>query len=130
MSSLTYRSIGVDGESWPAWVRELGRASGVYVIKQHGDNGAVLYVGSSSGKLYDTITRHFQTWSRKKNFWKGMRGAHHDPGMTYNRSHCCVAVKLTSKGEHLEEEASLIQKLEPRDNLVDHPDGGSDDTPF
>ena len=29
-----------------------------------------LYVGSSNGKLYDTLTRHFQTWSRQKKFWE------------------------------------------------------------
>ena len=61
---------------------------------------------------------------------KGMRGAHHDPGMTYSRSHCCVAVRITSKGSHFEAEAELIQRLRPRDNLVAHPDGGADDTPF
>ena len=53
--SLNYRSIGLDGEPWPAWVRELKGKSGVYVIKSHGSDGDVLYVGSSAGKLYDTI---------------------------------------------------------------------------
>ncbi len=79
--SLAYKSVGTDGSQWPSWVRDLKSASGVYVIKAHGDDGRVLYVGSSAGKLYDTITRHFQQWKRRKNWWKGMRGAHHDPGI-------------------------------------------------
>ncbi len=123
MSSLNYRSVGLDGEPWPAWVRELKRASGVYVIKNHGDDGKVLYVGSSASHLYDTISRHFQQWKRQKNWWKGLHGAHHDPGMTYRRSLVCVAVRITPKGDHFAEEAELIQRLHPRDNLVQNPDG-------
>ena len=126
--SLNYRSIGLDGEPWPAWVRELKGKSGVYVIKSHGSDGDVLYVGSSAGKLYDTIARHFQRWHRTKNFWKGLRGAHHDPGIVYTRSRSCVAIEFTSKGAHFEREAELIQRLKPRDNLVLNPAG--DETPF
>lgn len=126
---MNYRSIGLDGEAWPAWVRELKGKSGVYVIRAHGSDGKVLYVGSSAGKLYDTISRHFQRWHRLKNFWKGMRGAHHDPGMTYSRSHCAVGIEITPKGEHFEREGELIRSLKPRDNLVKHP-AGEDEVPF
>lgn len=130
MSSLVYHSIGSDGASWPQWVRDLKTASGAYVIREHGSNGRVLYVGSSGGALYDTITRHFQQWKRKKQWWKGLRGAGHDPGLTYSRARCCVAVCLTRKGSHTEKEADLIRRLRPSDNLVEHPDGELEESPF
>ena len=126
---MNYRAIGHDGEPWPQWVRDLKGKSGVYVIKNRDDSYKALYVGSSAGKLYDTLARHFQQWHRKKNFWKGLRGAHHDPGMTYRRAAVVVGVVLTTKGEHLEEEARLIHALKPRDNLTQHPDG-DDTVPF
>jgi Uri superfamily endonuclease len=39
-------------------VRDLKGKSGVYVIRE---NGETVYVGSSVGRLYETLTRHFQT---------------------------------------------------------------------
>lgn len=129
-TKLVYRPIGTEGEPWPEWVRYLDGVSGVYVIREkHGDK--IVYVGSSKGRLYDTITRHFQNWKRAKKFWTGMRGAGHDPGMVYKRNAHTIAVKTTDKGEALETEADLIARLKPRDNLVARPDGGDDDTvPF
>ena len=59
-----------------------------------------------------------------------MRGKHHDPGMTYARGRCEVAVKLVSCGEERAEEARLIARLKPRDNLTEHPDGELEDAPF
>ena len=126
---MNYRAIGHDGEPWPERVRELKRSSGVYVIKKVDDSYRALYVGSSGGALYNTLTRHFEQWQRKKNFWKGLRGVHHDPGTTYRRSAVVVGIHLTSKGEHLEEEARLIHALKPRDNLVQDPSGERDDDP-
>ena len=56
---FTYRPVGRAGERYPAWVRQLRGKSGVYVIRQ---NGEPVYVGASfSDRLYDTMTRHFQT---------------------------------------------------------------------
>jgi hypothetical protein len=126
---MNYRSIGHDGEPWPEWVRELKGKSGVYVIRGRDDAYRAMYVGSSGGKLYDTLARHFQKWDRAKNFWKGLRGVHHDPGTTYRRSAVSVGIVLTTKGEHLEEEARLIHALKPRDNLVQDP-SGEDPVPF
>ena len=37
-----------------------------------------------AGRLYDTLTRHFQTWRRWKGFWRGQYGEGHDPGLTYD----------------------------------------------
>lgn len=122
-----WRPIGSDGDTYPAWLRELSSASGAYAIRDASSH-KVLYVGSSGAALYGTITRHFQQWGRKKQFWRGMRGAGHDPGMTYQRARCEVYVCRTPKDEHFETEADLIKSLKPRDNLVKHPDG--EDAPF
>lgn len=119
--SLTWHEIGKDGDPWPEWLRTTYKSQcGVYAIKEH---GKVVYVGSSRKRLYDTVTRHFQTWRRQKNFWKGMGGQHHDPGMTYKRASCQIAVYTVACGSELEEEARLIKKFKPRDNLQVNPDG-------
>ncbi|MGE0402449.1 MAG: murein hydrolase activator EnvC [Kofleriaceae bacterium] len=59
-NSGSYRPVGSRGEAYPQWVRDLKDRSGVYIIRDI-DSQEVLYVGSSSGRLYDTLTRHFQT---------------------------------------------------------------------
>lgn len=123
-----YHPVGSDG-AWPAWMHGFKQSCGVYAIRDKSTH-KVLYVGSSKSRLYDTITRHFQSWRRAKRWWKGYAG-HHDPGMTYERSRCEVAVILTACGDHLEEEARQIQRLHPRDNLVMSPDGSElEDAPF
>ena len=58
-ASLVYRPLGASGERYPGWVRELDGKSGVYVIRD-ANSHEVLYVGSSSTRLYDTLTRHVQ----------------------------------------------------------------------
>lgn len=100
----------------------LKTARGAYAIRD-AKTKEVLYVGSSRNSMYGTITRHVQTWKRNKRWWSGSYGAGHDPGMTYKRAKCQVAVYLTPGGDHLAEEARLIELLKPRDNLVSHPDG-------
>jgi hypothetical protein len=126
--ALVYHDMGGDNARWPAWMTAFKRSSGAYVIRDKRSH-RVLYVGSSHARLYDTVTRHFQQWKRKKNWWKGMHGAHHDPGMVYQRGHCEVAIRLTSSGESRDEEARLIHKLSPRDNLVQNPEG-DEEIPF
>lgn len=130
MSILTYQAIVLDGEPWPVWLRKLKTRSGAYVIKEHGSDGRVVYVGSSGGALYDTITRHFQQWKRHKQWWKGLRGAGHDPGLTYGRTRHCVAVWFTARGAHRAAESRLIARLRPCDNLVEHPGGELEESPF
>lgn len=57
--NLSYRPVGGRGEPYPEWVRALKGKSGVYVIRERGE---VVYVGEShAGRLYETLTRHFQT---------------------------------------------------------------------
>ena len=126
---LQYRSIGGEHDPWPAWLLALKHACGVYVIRDS-STGSTLYVGSSKARLYHTVTRHFQQWKRHKQWWKGQYGAGHDPGLTYRRGRCVVAVRLTTCDERLAEEARLISRLQPRDNLTEHPDGDLAPAPF
>ncbi len=136
MANLTYRPIGSDAAPWPEWIRAYGISCGVYVIRDKSSH-SILYVGSSKSRLYDTITRHFQQWKRtskgrkkaRYNYEASSYGSH-DPGLTYSRSHCEVAVHLTSCGDQLDEEGRLIRKLKPRDNLVTDPGGELEDAPF
>ena len=58
-AGFSYRPLGASGEAYPQWVRDLKGESGVYVIREI-DSGETVYVGSSVGRLYDTLTRHFQ----------------------------------------------------------------------
>jgi hypothetical protein len=58
-AGLVYRPVGAPRERYPDWVRELDGKSGVYVIRDERSH-EILYVGSSSTRLYDTLTRHFQ----------------------------------------------------------------------
>lgn len=125
--SITFRTIGHAGDPWPAWLRALGARCGVYAIKSHGH---VVYVGSSKARLYDTITRHFQQWKRRKNWWKGLHGARHDPGLVYDRGACEVAVLTCACGDQLHMEAVWIDKYSPRDNLVADPSGELEESPF
>lgn len=58
-AGFTYRPVGEPGAPYPEWVRALKGKAGVYVIRD-AESHKVLYVGSSAGRLYDTLTRHFQ----------------------------------------------------------------------
>ena len=125
-----YRRVGDRGEAYPDWVRALKGEAGVYVIRD-ADTHECLYVGSSAGRLYDTLTRHFQTWRRWKGFWKGQYGEGADPGLTYPRAAVEVAVRLTSPDDALDEEMRVIARLRPRDNQIGQPDTATDEAiPF
>jgi Peptidase family M23 len=131
-AGLLYRPLGASGEPYPEWVRALRGKSGVYVIREITDGAApqIVYVGQSgTGRLYETLTRHFQTWRRWKSFWGGQFSEGHDPGMTYRRDRVEVAIRTTSASRALDEEARLIRKLHPRDNVIGQPDG-LDPVPF
>jgi hypothetical protein len=123
---LVYRPVGRRGEPYPAWVRRLRGKSGVYVIREAGEP---VYVGHShAGRLYETMTRHFQAWRRWKGFWRGQYAEGHDPGLTYDRGRVEAAARVTSPEEAIEEETRLIRRLRPRDNLLGQPD--LEDAPF
>jgi hypothetical protein len=125
-----YRPLGERGEPYPEWVRALKGKAGVYIIRD-ADSRECLYVGSSAGRLYDTLTRHFQTWRRFKGFWRGQYAEGADPGLTYPRADVEVAVRLTSPGAALDEEMRTIARLRPRDNQIGQPEVATDETvPF
>lgn len=126
-AGFTYRPIGARGESYPSWIRELKGRSGVYLIRD-ADSHELLYVGSSSRRLYETLTRHFQTWRRFKGFWSGQYAEGHDPGLTYDRARVEVAIRFTGPDDSLDEESRLIHRLQPRDNLLGQPT--EEDVPF
>jgi hypothetical protein len=91
---------------WPSWVREIGAASGVYVIRDK-LSGRVLYVGEShTGRLRKTLLRHFQQWSGKT------------AGKTYNRGSVEVCVLKVSAGRAVRLQNFLIVELQPRDNSI------------
>ena len=113
---LVYRSIGETGERYPEWLRDLDQESGVYLIRIDGE---LVYVGEShTDRLYQTITRHFQRWTRRKTHWRGRSGPH-DPGMRYHREGAKVAFRITSPENAVEDQYELIRRLKPRDNLFD-----------
>lgn len=126
---LVYRRVGASGESYPDWVRALRGKAGVYVIRDP-DSHEILYVGSSSTQLYDTLTRHFQVWRRYKGFWKGQYAEGHDPGLTYERDAVEVAVRVTSPSTSLDEEMRLIARLAPRDNVIGQRESDDEEVPF
>ena len=126
-AGLVYRPVGAPRERYPEWVRELDGKSGVYVIRDARSH-ETLDVGSSSTRLYDTLTRHLQQWRRYKGFWRGQYGEGHDPGLTYDRGRVEVAVRLTSPADSLDEEARMIRRLNPRDNILGQAE--LEDAPF
>jgi hypothetical protein len=135
-ASLSYRPIGTTG-GYPSWVRALRGKSGVYIIRERQRDGSnpVVYVGEShAGRLYQTLTRHFQIWRRHKKFWSGQYtgSQSHDPGLTYNRARCTVAVRVLPAERAMTEEGRLIARLRPRDNLIGQPDelAADDVVPF
>jgi hypothetical protein len=80
----------------------------------------IVYVGEShSGRLADTLTRHFQAWNRDKKFWRGQYAPDQtDPGHTYPRESCEVAYELCSKNKAVELQRAWIRRLKPRDNVA------------
>lgn len=109
-----------------AWLRNR-RESAVYALVDR-RTGRVLYVGEShSGRLYDTITRHFRSWRIPRG--RDAQGRRFG-GTTYDRSR--VAVTWASTPAHLAQETQYaeIQRLRPRDNSIDgcsaHPTAGCD----
>jgi hypothetical protein len=116
-AALVYRPIGDSGDPYPDWIRALKGKAGVYIIRDL-ETHEVVYVGSSSGTLYETLTRHFQQWRRYKGYWRGQYSEGHDPGLTYDRDSVEVAVRITSPTNSLDEEMRLIARLKPRDNLI------------
>lgn len=110
---VTYRPVA-DGEGFAAWVRRLRGRSGVYVIRTL--RGRALYVGEShTGRLYETLTRHFQRWGGKTS------------GPTYSRSAVKVGVRVCPPSSAVAAQNRLIRRLSPEDNTIGK---GSKNIPF
>lgn len=100
---------------WKTYKRFLqdcpAKASGVYLIRETGILGAVVYVGEShSDRLKQTAQRHFQSWSGPTS------------GPTYSQSGTLVAFLKTRSGNAVELQNSLIEELRPRDNTQGKPE--------
>jgi alkanesulfonate monooxygenase SsuD/methylene tetrahydromethanopterin reductase-like flavin-dependent oxidoreductase (luciferase family) len=121
---LEFSAVGAAG-AYPDWVRALRGRSGAYVIaeRQRSGEALIVYVGEShAGRLYETLTRHFQQWKRTKKWWLGKYGRLDSPGVTYQRGRCVVAVVLTPADVAAELQWQLIEQLRPRDNIIGQPD--------
>lgn len=122
---MNWRPLGA-GPGFPLWLRNLRGKSGVYAIRVRGVlfGSTVVYVGEShTGGLYKTLTRHFQSWSRRKQFWRGgYSPAQTDPGHTYDRARVEVAVAITAKSAAVARQAAWIRSLSPRDNVIGAPE--------
>lgn len=104
---MTFRALGKAG-AYPAWLRALRGRSGVYVVRELGwfGPGSIAYVGEShSGRLYQTLTRHFQRW----------RGP--TSGPTFDRADVEVAVAVTKARHAVAAQNALIRKHRPTENV-------------
>ena len=103
------------------------RVSGVYAMLDRRSR-AVLYVGEShSGRLYDTITRHFRKWKQRSDRPWGQTG-----GVTFDRTRVPLAVVITSDADAIAVQFAEIQRLEPKLNQVGYGEAASthiDDLP-
>ncbi len=123
--------LGEKGKPFPASVRALDGKSGVYAIRTVGWLfSTVVYVGEShTGNLYKTLTRHFQSWRRSKQWWRGAYApAATDPGHTYERAGCEVSFETCKADAAVEMQWAWVKRLSPRDNVA-RPDEG-EEAPF
>lgn len=117
----SFRPIGVSG-AYPDWLRAVANVSGVYAILERYLLGGwqIVYVGEChSNKLKKTVVRHFQAWSRAKSFWAGQyrEQTAADPGRTYNRAECEVAIQVCKAGRAVDLQNKWIRDMDPRDNI-------------
>lgn len=93
------------------------RASGVYLIRAANGDRRVLYVGEShTGRLYGTLTRHFQRWDTPND-----RQGRREGGVEYDRNGCQVRFEIMLAGTVSDRQAELIARHDPRDNTNEHP---------
>ena len=106
---MDFRPVKVPGGFAP-WVRALQGKSGCYVIKEAGFLGEVVYIGEShTGRLRETLTRHFQ-------HWKGPTS-----GPTFQPGAVVVAVVVTRPERSVEFQNALIEEHRPRLNVEGKP---------
>ena len=107
--SLEFRSVKT-GTAIADWVKALKGKSGVYIIRERGFLGSVLYVGEShTGRLYSTLLRHFQRW-------KGPTA-----GPTFAVSSVEVAIVRTPAAKALDTQNAIIAEYRPTLNVAGKP---------
>ena len=123
-TAMKWRALGDDGR-YPSWMAEAGGKSGVYAIRLRSSwlwfgGPVVVYVGEShTGNLRKTLTRHFQSWRRAKQWWAGAYASKEtDPGHTYRRTDVDVAFQVATPARAVELQSEWIRKLKPRDNVA------------
>ena len=117
----------VAGGAYHPHLAELAglKASGVYGILDRRSR-KVLYVGEShTGRLYDTITRHFRQWRIGFNDGRGRRRG----GTMYDRDQVLVIFAVTPPAAAADVQFAEIQRLRPRDNEIDCADCELDHLP-
>ena len=109
--SLEYRPVK-EGRAVADWVKALKNKSGVYLIRERGFMGNVLYAGEShSGRLYSTLLRHFQRWTGPT------------AGPTFPVSKVEVAVIRTPAAKANELQNAVIAEYRPKLNVAEKPKG-------
>jgi hypothetical protein len=107
---LKWRSpVADDAAGFAEWVRALRGHNGVYLIREVADR-EIVYIGEShTGRLFETLTRHLYPWNGK--------GA----GPSYHAGLVEVAVIVaeTPLDDPVADQYALIQRYEPRDNVMD-----------
>lgn len=121
-----FAPIDEDGEYVPRMVAlRRAQASGIYAIIDERSMD-VLYVGEShSGRLFETLTRHFRSWSIATGFDRQGRRA---GGTQYDRERVLVATSVTHDDEAQDAQVRAIARLDPEDNVNLFPD--EVDAPF
>lgn len=102
---LRFRPLG-GGRRYPPWLRALRGRSGIYVLRER-RTLAPLFVGySRSGRLYQTLTRHLQSW------------AGDTAGPVYRRDVVDVAVAIVAPELAARAAVELALELRPRDSAA------------
>jgi len=109
--SLEFRPVK-EGRAIAEWVKALKGRSGVYVIRESGFWGEVLYCGEShTGRLYGTLLRHFQRWTGKT------------AGPTFPVTKVEVAVVRCPAARALDLQNAMIEEYRPKLNDAEKPKG-------
>ena len=84
--------------------KNIGKQSGVYLIKDSGNN-KVVYCGHSKTQLYKTIYRHFQQWNDRQ-----------QERIVFDKKGFQIRIILCTPSQCIRLETYLINKLKPKYN--------------
>ncbi len=116
-----WRSVGKH-RAFADWVRALRGKNGVYLIREipgflNLGSSEIAYIGEShNGRLYETLTRHFQNWDGPT------------AGPTFARDAVEVRVIVTAPDQAVSTQDRLICKIRPSRNRSNPCD--DEDVPF